>query len=100
MKDQLRSDTFWEKNIKVSDGNLISTLKDFALSRKNDIKNIGFDYRNNVFSRSLSKTIMQDPKRDGLISAFEVLINYLIDSVKYIKKHNNFAISKKWRDFN
>ena len=28
------------------------------------------------------------------------IINYIIDSVKNIKKHNNFAIPKKWRDFN
>lgn len=89
-----------KKNVEIIDGDLRDTLKDFALSRKNEIKNIGYDYRGNVLTRSLSNTIIEEPKRQALLAMFELMINYLIDSVKHIKKHNNFAIPKKWRDFN
>lgn len=100
MKDEISNGNFWEKYIKTSDGDLRPSFKDYALSRKNDIKDIGFDYRNNVFTRSISATFLDEPKRAALIGMMEILVNYLIDSVKNIKKHNNFAIPKKWRDFN
>jgi hypothetical protein len=100
MKDEISNNEFWEKYLDITDGDIRPTYKDYALSRKNDIKNIGYDYRNNVFLRSISASILSEPKRVALISLMEVLMNYIIDSVKSIKRHNNFALSKKWRDFN
>jgi hypothetical protein len=100
MRDEISNSQFWEKYLDVTDGDIRPTLKDFALSRKNEIKNIGFDYRNNVLEKSISATFVAETKRVALLSMMELLINYLIDSVKNIKKHNNFALSKKWRDFN
>lgn len=100
MKDEIKNGEFWEKYLDITDGDLRNTPKDFALSRKNDIKNIGFDFRNNVISKTISPIITNEVKRFQLLAVIEVLINYIIDSVKNIKKHNNFAIPKKWRDFN
>lgn len=100
MKDEIRNGEFWERYLDITDGDLRNTPKDFALSRKNDIKNIGFDYRNNVISKTISPLILNEVKRYQMLAVVEVLINYIIDSVKGIKRHNNFAISKKWRDFN
>jgi hypothetical protein len=100
MKDEISNGQFWEKYIKITDGDIRPTFKDYALSRKDDVKEIGFDYRNNVFTKTISGSLMEEPKRAALITIMEALVNYLIDSVKHIKKHNNFAISKKWRDFN
>lgn len=100
MKDEISNSEFWEKYLDITDGDIRPSFKDYALSRKNEIKNIGFDYRNNVFDRSVSASLVSEPKRVAILSFMEILVNYLIDSVKSIKKHNNFAISKKWRDFN
>lgn len=100
VKPEIRGNSFLKANPEIIDGSLKNTLKDFSLSRKNEIKNIGYDFRGNVLTRTLSNTIIQEPKRQALLAMFELMINYLIDSVKYIKKHNNFAIPKKWRDFN
>lgn len=100
MKDEVSNRQFWEKYIDINDGDLRPSYKDYALSRKNEIKDIGYDYRENVFSKSISGSLTEEPKRAALIGMMELLVNYLIDSVKNIKKHNNFAISKKWRDFN
>lgn len=100
MKDEISNGEFWERYIKSSDGDLRPTFKDYAFSRKNDIKNIGYDYRTNVFTKSISSTLLEEPKRAALIGMMGMLITYMIESVKNIKRHNNFAISKKWRDFN
>ena len=100
MKDEISNNKEWERYIELLDGDIRPTLKDTALNRKNDIKNIGYDYRNNVFLKSISASILSEPKRVALISLMEALMNYIIDSVKSIKKHNNFALPKKWRDFN
>ena len=100
MKDEISNSEFWERYLDITDGDIRPTLKDYALSRKNEIKNIGFDYRNNVFDKSISASLVSEPKRIAFLGFMELLINYLIDSVKSIKRHNNFALSKKWRDFN
>lgn len=100
MKDEISNNQFWERYLDIKDGDIRPTPRDFALSRKNNIKHVGFDYRLNVFNKSISNVILGEEKRSVLIGLLEVLIDYLIDSVKNIKKHHNFAISKKWRDFN
>lgn len=100
MKDEISNNQEWERYITKMDGDIRPTLKDFALSRKNDIKNIGFDYRGNILLRTLSGVITGEIKRSSLVGMLEFLFNYIIDSVKTIKKHNNFALSKRWRDFN
>lgn len=100
MKDEISNNEFWEKYLDIKDGDSRPTLKDFALSRKNEIKHLGFDFRLNVFNKSISNLILGEEKRSILIGFLEVMVNYLIDSVKNIKRHHNFAISKKWRDFN
>jgi hypothetical protein len=100
MKDEISNNQFWERYLDITDGEMKESLKDFALSRKNQIKHIGFDYRLNVFNKSISNLLLGEQKRSILIGFLEVLVDYLIDSVKNIKKHHNFAISKKWRDFN
>ncbi len=96
----MQNNEFWEKYLETKDGDLRNTLKEFALTRKNDIKNVGFDYRNNVLSKTISPLILNEVKRFQMLAVVEVLINYLIDSVKSIKRHSNFALPRKWRDFN
>ena len=100
MKDELSNNHFWERYLDIKDVDGRLTPRDFALSRKNATKHVGFDYRLNVFNKSISNIILGEEKRSVLIGLLEVLVDYLIDSVKNIKKHHNFAISKKWRDFN
>lgn len=100
INDEMTDGGFWEKNIGTTPGDIRPTLKDYALSRKNNILNIGYDYRGKVFSKTLSGLLFADEKRKALLDAMEVMVNYLIDSVKSIKRNNNFAMHKKWRDFN
>jgi hypothetical protein len=100
MKDEISNNKEWERYIELLDGDIRPTLKDTALNRKNDIKNIGFDYRGSVLTRTVSGVITGETKRATFIRVLDFLFDYLIDSVKSIKRHSNFAIPKKWRDFN
>ena len=49
MKDEIKNGEFWERYLDITDGDLRNTPRDFALSRKNDIKNIGFDTNNDFY---------------------------------------------------
>ncbi len=100
LKDEMTNGEFWEQNIQQAQGDLNPTLRDYAFSRKNQVKHVGYEYRGNVFLRTISALIPSEAKRAALLEDMETLVNYLIDSVKAIKRHSNFAMSKRWRDFN
>ncbi len=98
--EDMTNHMFWEKNISTTPGDLFTNQRDFALSRKDDIKNMGFDYRGNILKKSLSAVLFSEVKRASMLKPLEYMLSYLVDSVKNIKKHSNFAIPKRWEYFN
>lgn len=76
------------------------TLSEYLNTRKNVIRNAGYDYRNNVFGRTLSNLFYTDQKRTEILDRFEPILSFLIDFVKHIKKTANYNIPKWYRDFN
>jgi len=69
-------------------------------SRRDEGRQLGFDYRDQLMSRSLSSFMFGDKKRDDMIAKLNDLFVYMIDSVKNIKKTFNFAIKRNSRNIN
>lgn len=69
-------------------------------NRNNRILNIGFDYRNQILRRSLSKYIYLERKREMILNKLEVLFTWMVEHIKNIKKTFNYSMDKKYRDFN
>lgn len=57
--------------------------------------NYGYDYHGNVFKKSVSSIIFDSASRLKIMYLYEVLVCYIIDSIKMIKKCRNYAIDKK-----
>lgn len=73
----------------------------YILEHRNDkILHVGYDYRGNVLKRSLSKIFFIEKKRASILEKIEIIIDYLIDHVKHIKKAYNYTLEKNYRDFN
>jgi len=58
-------------------------------------QNYGFDYHGKLFKKTVSPVILDHGGRKGILDSFDVLISYLIDAVKLIKKFRNYAIDKR-----
>ena len=63
-------------------------------------KNLGYNYKNNLFINSLSSLFYLDNRKIRILNALEPLIYYLIERVKEIKKSRNYAISKDSTNIN
>lgn len=76
------------------------SLADFAEHRLDNIVNLGYNYKGNIFKNTLSKVILADVKRKGILDQFEKIIFECIESVKLIKVNMNYTFKKNYRKFN
>lgn len=74
-------------------------LEIIADSRREGLQ-LGFDYREQIYKKSVSNIILADEKRNLIIQKMDKMICFLIDSVKNIKKTYNYSISRNSRDLN
>ncbi len=63
-------------------------------------KNLGFDYKGNLFKKSVSSLFYTDERKIGILNEFEKMMYELVEQVKTIKKFRNFAIKKDSHNIN
>jgi len=78
----------------------IEKLDKFLLSRNNKLLYRGYDYHGKVLYRTLSNVLFSDEKRTKILLKISELLEYLIDSVKNIKKSYYYVFDKNDIDFN
>jgi hypothetical protein len=52
----------------------------------------GFDYRDVILERTLSKVLYRDPVKSSILQTFNRVVFGLIESVKQIKNHFNYTV--------
>jgi hypothetical protein len=57
-------------------------------------KNLGFDYRGKVLRKMTSPELWANPLQFALFERLEIMVTFLIEQVKYIKKTFSIAHSK------
>jgi hypothetical protein len=57
--------------------------------------NVGFDYENKIFEKTLSNQILQgDETRLSILGSIERVVYQLFESTKYIKNYTNYTVRK------
>jgi hypothetical protein len=64
------------------------------------IKNAGFDWRKNLFNKTMSQYLLSDPKREQILGQMEKLMVFIIDKVSKIKKAVNYTVDKNYKYLN
>ena len=72
----------------------------YMIHIQDDLKNTGYDWRNNLFNRSLSTYLLSDPKRSGIMTQIQKMMVYMIDRVSMIKKAMNYTVDKNYKYLN
>ncbi len=52
----------------------------------------GFDYKNQIFSRTLSNILYLDPKKIPILEKYQKVVFALIESVKQIRNYFNYTV--------
>jgi hypothetical protein len=58
----------------------------------NDQVHEGFDYKDVILERTLSKVLYRDPVKSSILQTFNRVVLGLIESVKQIKNHFNYTV--------
>jgi hypothetical protein len=76
------------------------TFWENVVHRNDDIKHVGYDFRGNIFRKTLSNIFFNDRKRMAILLNMDDVYSYLVDHIKYIKKSAAWVFPKQYRDFN
>ena len=67
---------------------------------QDDLKNTGYDWRKNLFNKSLSTYLLSDSKRSDIMGQIQRMMVYMIDRVSMIKKTMNYTVDKNYKYLN
>lgn len=74
---------------------------DYVANHTQDVyTDLGHDYRDDIFNKSLSPIILNNEKNKRILSVIQKMIVYLVDAVKQIKLHFMISLDKTDRNLN
>lgn len=76
------------------------SLYNISKTRLTRLKNIGYDYKNKIFEKSLSPYLLRDNNRKDILLQYEKILYFLIEKVKYIKNFFNYTVDKNYKHLN
>ena len=76
------------------------SLYDIANSRKEQINNLGFNYKGKILRKTTSSYIYMDATRAGIMDQFENMFYFLVEKVKIIKTYYNYTVPKDYKKIN
>lgn len=65
-----------------------------VMESSNDQLYSGFDYKEQIFKKSLSNVILRDPVKESILSYFQKVVFALIETTKQIKNFVNYTVKK------
>jgi hypothetical protein len=78
----------------------MESLYKYAASRKNRLKNRGFNYKGKIFERSMSPLLFNEQTRADILNEYEKIIFFLVQKVKLIKTFYNYTVDKDYTEIN
>lgn len=62
-----------------------------------ETKNEGYKYENTLFEKSTSRYLQKNPNIRGFFPYLNLLMSNLINSVKFLRNYNNYAVKKDYK---
>jgi hypothetical protein len=79
---------------------MAESLYDAANSRREKLNGLGYNYKGNIFRRTISSYIFVNSTRASILEKFETLVYFLLENVKTIKTYYNYTVPKNYRKIN
>ena len=77
------------------------TRSQYQNSRHNVGQKVGYDYTGgNLLRKSVSKYFYTEEKRSGILDQFSSILEYMVDTVKHIRKQYIITVHKNSTDLN
>ena len=69
-------------------------------SRNEKLNGLGYQYKGNIFKRTMSSYLFKDPTRAGILEQFERVMYFLVEKVKTIRTYYNYTVPKDYTKIN
>jgi hypothetical protein len=76
------------------------SLYETTENQRTNYKNLGFNYQDKLFEKTLSSQITANENNKGIIKTIEAIMVELIEKVKSIKTSVNFIVPKNHKKIN
>ena len=78
----------------------MESLYDIKNSRKDNLKNQGYDYTNTLLTRTLSNYLFRNTKVATFLGYLNTIMVFYVNQVKYIRVYFNFTVPKNYQKIN
>ena len=78
----------------------MDSLYEITNTRLTNLKNVGYDYKGKIFSKTMSSYLLKDPIRRDILTKLEDIVYFLVEKTKYIKNFINYTVDKNYKHLN
>lgn len=68
--------------------------------RNDNLKNVGFDYENKLFQRTLSRMMFDNPILNNFLSLLQKQVVLMIESTLVVRNFYNYTVGKYYNKHN
>ena len=90
-------DTSKNTDTNISKYKGFDSIYDKINEKRWDTKNEGYKYEDNLFENNTSRYLQKNPHMREMFPYLNRLMSHLINSVKYLRNFNNYAVKKDYK---
>lgn len=72
----------------------------YVKHRKDDLKHTGFDYENNLFKKTMSGMMFENPTLNGFLMLLQKQAVWMIESTLVVRNFWNYSVSRYYNKHN
>ena len=93
-------DTRYNNDINITKYKGLDSIYDKINTERWELKNLGYKYEDTLFEDNTSRYLQRNKMMSDMFKYLNKIMSHLINSVKYLRNFNNYAVPKDYKHIN
>ena len=93
-------DTRYNNDINITKYKRCDSIYDKINTDRWELKNLGYKYEDTLFEDNTSRYLQRNKMMSNMFKYLNKIMSHLINSVKYLRNFNNYAVPKDYKHIN
>lgn len=93
-------DTRYNNDINITKYKGFDSIYDKINTERWELKNFGYKYEDTLFEDNTSRYLQRNKMMSDMFKYLNKIMSHLINSVKYLRNFNNYAVPKDYKHIN
>ena len=93
-------DTRYNNDINITKYKGFDSIYDKINTDRWELKNLGYKYEDTLFEDNTSRYLQRNKMMSSMFKYLNKIMSHLINSVKYLRNFNNYAVPKDYKHIN